>query len=246
MVMANIGGGVSWAIPLSETFNVVFDTGMALQVDAFMSADINGTVVTGLGIIGDVAFQYNISKLLRLEAGVNLDLTAGSGVYSFTDKELKMRTSDVIVSASPYIALGIKWGSGINRRKKANGREQTGEKKETDQQSYMDLFYEQTNYPSAKGIAFRFKEHRDIETLRLVNNTDKVVIILTYSLYRGSWVRVDNLRAAPYGVDRDTDGRYEDGIVVALVPVDDTMVVQFVRQDGADVYFEVKEAKSGD
>jgi len=136
MVMTNIGGGVSWAIPLSETFNLIFDTGLALQADAFMSDDTNGTVILGLGIIGDVAFQYNISRLLRLEAGINLDLARGLGVYRFANKDLSMLTRDVIVSASPYIALGMKWGSGINRRKKANDREKVEEKNETDRQSY--------------------------------------------------------------------------------------------------------------
>jgi hypothetical protein len=55
---------------------------------------------------------------------------------------------------------------------------------------------------------------------------------------------VDSLNAKPYGSDRDTDDKYEDGrgIALALIKNEDSEIV-FIKQDGNDVYFEVIKKK---
>jgi hypothetical protein len=111
-------------------------------------------------------------------------------------------------------------------------------------QSAMDLFFRQVKVSSPSGVGFKFRESRDLEVLFLKNNTNKDIIVLTYSLYMDEWIRVADLHPNAYGSDRDSDDLYEDGIGVALVPTDAATAVRFLYQDDNDVYFEINDVKA--
>ncbi|MDR0553189.1 MAG: hypothetical protein LBG76_00110 [Treponema sp.] len=103
----NISGGISGAMPLSQNSNIVADGGLILEGG---SAKFREFDFSGIGMVGGLAFQSMLGGL-RLELGIRGSVTFGSSSV----QNYRITTEDIMLQASPYLTLGIKFGDGIGK-----------------------------------------------------------------------------------------------------------------------------------